>query len=359
MAKKSTIFLNLLKSLNPKKIESIISFLSDTEDIFNLSQSAISEIPLLEKKDIDAIINERRSRALDDELERIGKERINVVDVFDEDYPKLLKEIAHPPLVLYVKGNVKILNEYIFAIVGSRIPTVYGLLSAKEFAAKLASLGITIISGLARGIDTAAHKGALERGKTIAVLGSGLMNIYPKENTALAETIIKNGALVSEFPLDESPYKENFPRRNRIVSGLSHGVLVVEAAEKSGALITAHCALEQNREVFALPGKIDSPVSRGAHVLIKEGAKLVDSISDILEELNIKVENTETRENTIKLKSDETIVFDIIGSDGAHLEEIILKSKMAQSSINRIILDLQLNGVISEIKPSYFARTKL
>ncbi|MFA5337702.1 MAG: DNA-processing protein DprA [Candidatus Omnitrophota bacterium] len=358
MAKKSTIFLNLL-TLSPKKIESIISFLSDTEDIFNLSQSAISEIPLLEKKDTDTIVNERCHRALNDELKRIEKEKINVIDVFDFNYPRLLKEIAHPPLVLYVKGDVKILNEYIFAIVGSRIPTVYGLLSAKEFATKLASLGITIISGLARGIDTAAHKGALTSGGTIAVLGSGLMNIYPRENAGLAEAIAESGALVSEFPLYEIPHKENFPRRNRIVSGLSHGVLVVEAAERSGALITAHCALEQNREVFALPGKIDSPLSKGAHILIKEGAKLVDSIGDILEELNIEFENTETNKNTIKLKSDETIVFDIIGSSGAHLEEIILKSKMAQSSINRIILNLQLNGVISEIKPSYFARTKL
>ncbi|MCK9573876.1 MAG: DNA-processing protein DprA, partial [Candidatus Omnitrophica bacterium] len=255
MAKKSTIFLNLL-TLSPKKIESIISFLSDTEDIFDLSQSAISEIPLLEKKDADTIVNERCGRALTDELKRIEKEKINVIDIFDNDYPKLLREIAHPPLVLYIKGDVKILNSYVLAIVGSRIPTVYGLLSAKEFAAKLASLGITIASGLARGIDTAAHKGALTKGKTIAVLGSGLMNIYPRENSELAETIVENGALVSEFPLYESPHKENFPRRNRIVSGLSHGVLIVEAAERSGALITAHCALEQVSAAKFMQNKI-------------------------------------------------------------------------------------------------------
>jgi len=358
MAKKSTIFLNLL-TLSPKKIESIIRTLSDTEDIFNLSQNALSQIPLLENKDTETIINVRNSGLLEKELECIQHEKIETVDIFDGSYPALLKEIACPPLVLYIKGDVKLLSEYIFAIVGSRIPTVYGLLSAREFAMRLASCGLIIISGLARGIDSAAHKGALEKGKTVAVLGSGLMNIYPKENAGLAEEISRNGAVVSEFPLFEAPHKENFPRRNRIVSGLAHGVLVVEAAERSGALITAHCALEQNREVFAMPGKIDSPLSRGAHALIKEGAKLVDSVNDIMEELNIKFENAETEKCAIKLQGDEAIVFDLIGTDGAYLEEIILKSKMAQSSINRIILNLQLNGAISEIKPSYFARTKL
>jgi DNA processing protein len=358
MAKKSTIFLNLL-TLSPKKIESIVRTLSDTEDIFNLSQSALSQIPLLENKDIEAIINARNSGLLEKELKCIQNEKIETIDIFASSYPALLKEIAHPPLVLYIKGDVKSLSEYIFAIVGSRIPTVYGLLSAREFAMRLASLGLIIISGLARGIDSAAHKGALEKGKTIAVLGSGLMNIYPKENAGLAEEISRSGAVISEFPLFKAPHKENFPRRNRIVSGLAHGVLVVEAAERSGALITAHNALEQNREVFAIPGKIDSPLSRGAHVLIKEGAKLVDSVNDIVEELNIKFENTETEKCAIKLKEDEVIVFDLIGTDGAYLEEIMLKSKMAQSSINRIILNLQLNGTISEIKPSYFARTKL
>jgi len=358
MAKKSTIFLNL-SILGPKKIESIVSSLSDTEDIFNLSQNALSQIPLLENKDIESLINLRNGGLLEKELECIKNENIDTIDIFDNDYPALLKEIAHPPLVLYIKGDRKLLGEYLFAIVGSRIPTVYGLVGAKEFAMRLASLGLVIVSGLARGIDSAAHKGALEKGKTIAVLGSGLMNIYPKENARLAESIAKNGAIVSEFPLHEGPKKENFPRRNRIVSGLARGVLVVEAAERSGALITAHYALEQNREVFAIPGKIDSPVSRGTHILIKEGAKLVDSVKDITDELNIKFENMETGNNTVTLKDNEAIVFDIIGSDGAYLEEIMLKSKISQSLINKIILDLQLSGVISEIKPSFFARTKL
>jgi len=198
-------------------------------------------------------------------------------------------------LVLYINGNKAALNKSLFAIVGTRNPTAYGISMAQDFSYNLSLLGIVIVSGLARGIDTAAHKGALKKGQTVAVLGSGLLNIYPRENTHLAERIAeKNGAVVSEFPLHMAPRRENFPRRNRIVSGLSKGVLVVEAAARSGALITAHLALEQNREVFALAGRADSLVSKGAHLLIKEGAKLVDSIDDILEELNISFEKKDS-----------------------------------------------------------------
>lgn len=356
MAKNSTIFLNLAKTLTPKKLASIFQALTDSDDILNFSEKRLSEIPLLTKKDIDEIIKLKESDALEKELKRITSENITVIDIFDENYPKLLKEISSPPIVLYVKGNVSVLNDYIFSIVGTRIPSIYGLSMAESFASRLASLGISIISGLARGIDTAAHKGALKTGKTIAVLGSGISNIYPRENKHLSEMISENGALVSEFPLLEPPLKENFPRRNRVVSGLAHGVLVIEAAERSGALITAHCALEQNREVFALPGKIDSPLSKGTHILIKEGAKLVDSIADILEELNIKFENTKEKESTVKLNGEEKTVFEMIESDGVHLEEIILKSNLAQPVINKIILNLQLNGLIREVTPLCFAR---
>jgi len=356
MAKNSTIFLNLVKTLTPKKIASIFQSLSDSDAILSFSEKRLSEIPLLTKKDIDEIITLKSNNTLEKELKRIDSENITVIDIFDENYPKLLKEISNPPIVLYVKGNLSVLNDFIFSIVGTRIPSIYGLNMAESFAKGLASLGINIASGLARGIDTAAHKGALKTGKTIAVLGSGILNVYPKENKHLSEMISENGALVSEFPLLEPPLKENFPRRNRIVSGLARGVLVIEAAERSGALITAHSALEQNREVFALPGKVDSPLSKGTHILIKEGAKLVDSITDILEELNIKFDDTKGEKNTIKLNGEEKVIFEMIENDGIHLEEIILKSKLAQPIINKIILNLQLNGMIKEVTPSCFAR---
>ena len=232
------------------------------------------------------MIDIRQSGEWESELKAIEKNNVTIVTFFDESYPPLLKEIACPPPVLYVKGNPAVLSEFSLAIVGSRTATSYGMNMACEFARKLSALGIVIVSGLARGIDTAAHTGALAN-KTIAVLGSGLLDVYPKENRKLVQMIAKDGAVVSEFPLNTAPLKDNFPRRNRIVSGLSKGILVVEAAAKSGALITANCALEQNREVFALPGKPDDFFSEGANILIQNGAKLVQNIDDILMEFNL------------------------------------------------------------------------
>jgi len=356
MAKTGSIFLNLIKSLSPKKIEDIIAYLTDTDKIFSVSEADLQKIPSLADKDIKAIMQMRQSPTLDREIKLIEKERIKVIDLFDRDYPLLLKEISHPPLVLYIKGELHALNNFAFAIVGTRIPTHYGVSMAESFAYKLASLGIVIVSGLARGIDTAAHKGALKAGSTIAVLGSGLGNLYPKENRALSEQIALKGTVLSEFPLEEPPLKENFPRRNRIVSGISRGVLVIEAATKSGALITAHHALEQNREVFALPGNADSLFSKGAHSLIKEGAKLVDSIDDILEELNIKFEKKELPRP--QLKSEEQAIFNLIGKDGVYLEEIILKGKFNQALVSKTLLDLQLKGLVREITPSCFVRCR-
>ncbi|MBU0694284.1 MAG: DNA-processing protein DprA [Candidatus Omnitrophica bacterium] len=286
MAKEGSIFLNLL-NLSPKKIEDIIFAFKDPQRILDVKRRDLRGILSLRDNDAEEILTAQNSGVLDRELGLISKEKIEVIDIFDENYPSFLKEISYPPLVLYIKGDSGVLNKTLFAIVGTRIPTFYGISMAEDFSCKLSSLGFVIVSGLARGIDTAAHKGAIKKGETVAVLGSGLLNIYPGENKKLAQKISEKGAIISEFPLGEPPLRENFPRRNRIVSGLSRGVLVVEAAIRSGALITARLALEQNREVFALPGKADSPLSKGTHSLIKEGAKLVDSLEDILEELNM------------------------------------------------------------------------
>jgi DNA processing protein len=354
MPNNGLIFLNLIKSLTPKKCADILSYFGDSEEVLNASPKAFSEIHSLSEKDKDAILKVRASDALEKELRLIEKQKIKIIGLFDDDYPKLLKEISHPPLILYVKGNSAIFDKFLFAIVGTRLPTLYGISLAEEFSYKLAALGIVIVSGLARGIDTASHKGALRTGDTLAVLGSGIDNIYPRQNYKLAEQIAENGAVISEFALGTPPLKENFPRRNRIVSGLCRGVLVVEAASRSGALITAHYALEQNREVFALPGKVDSALSKGTHLLIKEGAKLVESVKDILEELNIEFKTQSAI--ALNLNPAEQKILEIVAKSGSYLEEIILKSKIEQALATKTVLDLQLKGLIEEIRPSCFIK---
>lgn len=287
MARKSSIFLNLLNLPFPK-LKVIIDAYSGTDEIFKAKSNDLRQIAGLSGSDVEKIISLRDSFYLERELGLIEKQGIDCIDIFDEGYPLLLKEIGFPPLVLYVKGDRSVLTECLFAVVGSRRPTAYGIRAAESFSRQLAKQGVVIVSGLARGIDTVAHQKAVQCCRSVAVLGSGFLNVYPRENRQLAEDICRQGAVVSEFPFHMSPLKENFPRRNRIVSGLSQGVLVVEAAERSGALITAHLASEQNREVFAIPGSINSGLSKGTNSLIKEGAKLVDCLEDILEELNIQ-----------------------------------------------------------------------
>jgi DNA processing protein len=289
MAKKSSILLNLAE-IGPAKVKKIVEYLSDLDDILKLKDSDFRNFSFLRKKDIDKIISLRNSTLLEDELKLIEKHKLKIVDFFDSDYPYYLKEISSPPLVLYTKGNIKLLAKESVAIVGTRTPTNYGKEVAFNFSCKLSSLGVNIVSGLALGIDTSAHKGVLKAGgSTVAVLGSGLSYIYPRQNKRLAESIAKEGLLVSEYPIKTAPIACNFPRRNRIISGLSKGVVVVEAARRSGALITANFAVGQNREVFAVPGNIDKFQSKGPNSLIKEGAKLVDSVEDVLEEINCSI----------------------------------------------------------------------
>jgi len=292
MAKKYFILLNLA-NLSPAKIKNIIAALDDPCQLLTVKESSLSRIPGITEFDARKIIK-LRDRELEEELELIEKEKISCFDMFDKDYPSILKEIENPPLVLYLKGNSSMLSKFLFAIVGTRLPTAYGLKMAEEFSYKLSLLDICIVSGLAKGIDTAAHQAAIRKGNSVAVLGSGILNIYPRQNLRLSQEIAAAGAVISEFGLTWPPSRENFPRRNRIISGLSKGVLVIEAAQRSGALITARLACEQNREVFGVPGCIDSSLSKGANSLIKDGARLVDSIEDILLELNIQLDtNTE------------------------------------------------------------------
>ena len=280
---------------------------------------------------------------------------VQVMTILDEDYPPRLKEIADAPIVLYVQGKIPQQLECALAIVGSRNPTIYGLQMAEKFARELSELGVPIISGLARGIDAAAHRGCLRAsGETVGVLGCGLDIVYPRENKPLFDSIREKGCIVSEFPFGTPPLAYNFPRRNRIVSGLSLGVLVVEANLKSGALITADFALEQGHEVFALPGRIDSPLSQGPHAIIRQGAKLVISVDDILEELPVKIVKPEGRppetfSEPAALDNEEKELFDIIKEGQSSLESLQVKTGASSSGLMAPLLKLQLKKIVREL----------
>jgi DNA processing protein len=289
---------------------------------------------------------------------------MRTLSIKDEAYPTNLRYIYDPPLKLYVKGKIIPEDNIAIAIVGSRRATYYGLKNAEDLSFELAAVGITIISGLARGIDSAAHRGALKaKGRTIAVLGSGLNVVYPEENKALAEEISCSGAVVSEFPLDAPPHSQNFPRRNRIISGLALGIVVVEAAKRSGALITANFALEQGREVFALPGKIDSFTSQGAHNLIKQGAKLVESTEDIIEELEpLRAVQARGARGSVrakvvpKLPEEEGKVYSCLSNEPVQIDEIIQKAALSHGKLLTSLLKLEHKKLIKELPGKLFAK---
>lgn len=295
--REALILLNGLTGLGPMRLKRLLGHFRSPQDIFGASAADLMGKGGLPIATAEAILKAPRQRDDEAECERAEKEGIHILTLWDETYPALLKEIHDAPIVLYVKGELKPQDDLSLSIVGSRRASPYGIGSALQIARELVGYGFTIVSGFARGIDTAAHQGALlAKGRTIAVLGSGLLEIYPSENNDLVIPVADSGALVSEFPLHEPALPTHFPQRNRIISGLSLGVLVVEADGKSGALITAAAAMEQGREVFALPGRVDSPLSRGTHRLIQEGAKLVQELADILEELKIPIAQHTTKE---------------------------------------------------------------
>lgn len=284
----------------------------------------------------------------------------HVVTLADPAYPQTLLETADPPTLLYVRGRLELLNRPILAIVGSRNPTPQGLQNAEQFAAALARAGLAIASGLALGIDAAAHRGALSvNGETVAFIGTGIDRVYPARNRELAHEIGAKGAIVSEFPIGTPVLAANFPRRNRLISGISRGVLVVEAAVESGSLITARLAGEQGREVFAIPGSIHSPQARGCHRLIKQGAKLVETAQDVLEELNWPA--------VLPSESGMTAVEDAEGSEGGKLlalmgydpcplDELIARSGLAADSLTATLLHLELEGRVASLPGGLYQR---
>jgi DNA processing protein len=305
----------------------------------------------LDSRSIDALVTLRPRISLDAKMEELEHYKVKVFVCEDPLYPSRLKEIYDYPPVLYVRGNLPADDEPCLAVVGTRRPTIYGRQVTEEIVADLARSKITIVSGLARGIDSVAHRAALDaEGKTIAVFASGLDIVYPGENAKLAQAIMEHGALVSEYPLGVKPRAENFPLRNRIMSGLSLGVLVVEAGERSGALITAHQAVEQNREVFAIPGSILSPASQGTNRLIQEGAKLVRNYTDILQELNltIVVQQAEIKEFSPADKVESAILKQLT-SEPCHIDEICRRSGLTMPEVSSTLAMLELKGIARQV----------
>lgn len=288
-----------------------------------------------------------------------------LLPIDDQRYPALLREISDPPPLLYVQGDVSLLSQWQLAIVGSRNPSASGRQTAFDFSRYLASGGLTITSGLAAGIDGAAHQGALAAGgKTIAVVATGLDRVYPAKHRDLAHQISEQGVIVSESPLGTSPRAELFPRRNRIISGLSLGTLIVEAALKSGSLITARMAMEQAREVFAIPGSIHNPLSRGCHQLIREGAKLVETADDILEELGAlagvsapEIEPATESQVSHKKDGDYQILFETLGFDPIPIDKLIENSGLTADAVSSMLLLLELEGEVESLPGGRYVRT--
>ncbi|NOT16684.1 MAG: DNA-protecting protein DprA [Sulfuriferula sp.] len=286
-------------------------------------------------------------------LDWLAQPNNHIVTLADSHYPQRLLEITDPPPLLYVKGRCDFLNQPSLAIIGSRSTTPQGQLNAKNFAHNLADAGLTIVSGLALGVDTAAHQGGLQGAAgTIAVVGTGLDIVYPASNKSLAHQIVEYGAVVSEFPLGTPSIASNFPRRNRIISGVSMGCLVVEAALKSGSLITARLASEQGREVFAIPGSIHSPVARGCHYLIKQGAKLVESAQDILDELRWQ---THTAPSTAPALISDPLL-DNMGFEPCHIDALIARSGLTAQTLSAMLLEKELMGLVATLPGGMYQR---
>ncbi len=340
----------VLKNIN--RIEELFALPAGEISGWGLDKELV--LKLFSKENLDKAEKELDSLLLNDYF---------ILTIADSDYPAYLREIYDPPCVIYGAGRKNVLQEPSVAIVGSRKPSPYGRGAATKLASVLAERGLVIVSGMARGIDSLAHWGAMERGRTVAVLGSGLEMIYPEENKKLFDRIKEEGAVVTEFPLRSAPLGFHFPMRNRIISGLSMALVVVEAAQKSGSLISARLALEQNREVMAVPGNITSMNSRGSNWLIKNGAKLVSEWEDIVEELPPDVKskvfqmNDDSKAAVPSLNKDEQLLLGALTLDNlTHIDEIAMKTSMNTSKLLSLLLNLELRGIVSQYPGKYFQR---
>jgi DNA processing protein len=372
---KAWISLNMTPGVGPRKATQMLERFGSAENVFHATRVELESLRL-KPETVESILKREFHEKAEQELENVRNLGGDVLILDDGSYPYLLREIADPPITLYVKGAWQTcFDAPCVGIVGSRRCSTYGENASEMLARDLAANGVCIVSGLARGIDTAAHRGAIRgKGRTVAVLGTGIDNVYPKENAKLVDEIMENGgAVVSQFPLGTPPLKDNFPYRNRIISGLSLGVLIVEASERSGSLITARLAMEQNREVLAVPGNITSRNSFGTNYLIKSGAKLVQQWQDVVAELPPeiaaailppKMDETESKDDSTQaeptpagLSENEIKVWQRLSADEpVHFDILLEASSLTIGEMNAALLNLEMRDIIRKMPGNAFAR---
>ncbi len=350
---------SLIPGIGRVRLAQLESYFGNLENAWKAAPAELKRSGL-DNGSIRAITSWRPKISLEAAMEKLDRYGVKTLTWHDPDYPARLKEIYDYPPLLYIRGSLLPEDEWCLAVVGTRRATVYGRQVTEEIIADLARSKITIVSGLAKGIDSIAHHSALEAGgRSIGVFACGLDIVYPAENADLARRIMQQGALVSEYPLGTKPRAENFPRRNRIMSGLSLGVLVVEAGETSVAMITAHMALEQNREVFAIPGGILSPASRGTNRLIQEGAKLVRDYTDILEELNLtEVAHQIEMKEIIPASDTESLLLRKLGAEPVHIDEVCRSSGLSISTVSSTLAMMELKGLVKQVGAMNYALAK-
>jgi DNA processing protein len=355
--------LTRVKGLGAVGCKKLLTQFADPVKIFSATPAELKSIDGMQSDALEGLMSFSDWAGVEEEMRRIDAAGVSLIRFNDKNYPARLRTIADPPPFLYVKGELRAADDRAVAIVGSRSASDYGRRVARDLARGLASRGFTVVSGMARGIDGMAHEATLNaQGRTIAVLGSGVDRAYPPEHEQLYQRISENGAVISELPIGTRPLAFNFPARNRLISGLSLGVVVVEATEKSGSLITASLALEQGREVFAVPGEVGASRSRGAHQLIRQGAKLVETVNDIIEEIAPQLskrdgagETTERRELPAQAADDVRKIFALLQEHALHIDEVIEGSGLSPSKVSEILLNLELQGFLQQLPGNRYA----
>lgn len=362
---RSLLGLSMVPGVGAARLRLLVSHFGSPESVLAASERQLAAVEGMDKRVARGIASRQDfEEDIQLQLSRLNKCDARIVTFWDKEYPENLKRIYDPPVMLFVRGSVSPADKYSVAIVGTRNPTAYGRHVAEKFSAELAEQGITVVSGLARGIDTVAHATAIRAsGRTLAVLGSGVDVIYPGENRRLAEQITVQGAVISEYYMGAKPDAVNFPKRNRIISGISLGTILVETDVDGGAMITAGTALDQNREVFAVPGNVFEKKSRGTNKLIRESkAKLVENIADVVEELKYKLKpilKDQTKpQQRVQLSIFEQKVFDMLSDEARHIDTLGEKSGIATSDLLVLLLGLELKGVVKQLPGKYFVKVE-